>query len=266
MQKEAWTYGIAATVLGALGMLLRWLQRQIIFEEETGLPIKNAPISVVFVVFLILAAAGLWWLSGRLSWENAPQEPEDALAQPFRVVSVLLAAAGFAAGAGAAYMFLTETSLLLRVAALLGLFCAPVLALTPSLPRWGGFGTLLAVLPVLFFSFWLVLFYRESAVDPIVWEYGVQMLSIAGCLFAAYRLCGYVYYRIKARVAVFACALGMVLCMTVLMDDASLGARALFAGWGVGLGTLCWLLVYNFSAGEKSSDKTNEKSAEKHKN
>lgn len=251
MQKEAWTYSITGTVLGAFGVLLRWLQCQIIFEEETHLAAKGAPISTLLVAFILVTAALLWWLSGRMGAERSSQEPEEALAAPPKVLSLLLILAGLAAGAGSAYMFLTEPSLFMRVTALLGLLSAPVLAMLPSLPKWGGFGSLLAVVPVLFFCFWLVLFYRWNASDPVVWDYGMRMLAIAGSLFAAYRLCGYMFYRIKARTTIFACALGLAGCLSVLMDDQGTATRLIFAGWAVGFACLCWLLVFNFGSGEE---------------
>ena len=101
-------------------------------------------------------------------------------------------------------------------------------------------------MPVVFFSLWIVTFYKNNAVNPVVWEYGLQILAISGGLLAAYRLSGYLFYRGNPRRAVFACALGMAICLTVLMDNASLGTRVLFAGWAIGLGVLCWVLVSNF--------------------
>jgi len=246
MQREAWTYSMTATVLGAFGVLLRWLQCEIIFDDVTGLPIKNAPVSYFLVLFLLAVAAGLWWLSGRMSVRRSSQEPEEALSQPNREVGVLLGVAAAAVAVGAIWMFLKEINTLMRVTALLGLLSAPVLAMMPSLPRWGGFGALLSLIPVVFFSLWIVMFYKENAVNPIVWEYGVQMLAIAAGLLAAYRLCGYLFYRINARRTVFSCALALTVCLTVLMDQASMGERIMFAGWGIGYGTLCWVLLNNF--------------------
>ena len=254
MQREAWTYSMTATVLGAFGVLLRWLQCEIIFDEVTGLPVKNAPVSYFLVLFLFAVAAGLWWLSGRMSVHRSSEEPEEALKSPNREVGILLAVAAVAVALGAVWMFLKEDSTLMRVTALLGLLSAPVLAMMPSLPRWGGFGAVLSLIPVVFFSLWIVTFYKENAVNPVVWEYGVQILSIAAGLLAAYRLCGYLFYRINARRTIFACALALTLCLTVLMDQASMGARIMFAGWGIGFGTLCWVLLYNFLPPEETED------------
>ncbi|MBR6115477.1 MAG: hypothetical protein IKQ10_09965 [Oscillospiraceae bacterium] len=245
MRKEAWTYSLTGAILGAFGLLLRWLQWQMIYEEETGLPIQNAPVSYLLVVFLIAAAAGLWVLSGRLGADHSAAEPEQAMAITNRIVGVLLAVAALAAGAGALLMVLTEESFVMRFAALLGVVAAAVLALYSSLSRWGGFGAFLSLVPVIFFSVWIVIFYKDNSVNPVVWSYAMQILAIAACLFAVYRLCGYLFYRIQSRRSVFACALAEMLCLCTLMDDTSLGSRVLFAGWAVGCGVMCWVLWRN---------------------
>ena len=59
MHKDAWTYTMAGTVLGAFGLLLRWLQWEIIYDETSGLPAPNAPVSWLLVLFLAGMAAAL---------------------------------------------------------------------------------------------------------------------------------------------------------------------------------------------------------------
>ena len=244
MQKEAWTYSMTGAALGAFALLLRWLQREMIIDE-TGLPLSNAPISILLIVFLFAAAATLWVLSGRLGGDRSPEEPEDAFAVHSIIPTILLALAGAAALGGALLTVVEADSLFLRVSALVGVFAAAVLILYPSLPRWGEFGAWLSLAPVVFFSLWLVVCYKDNAVDPVVWDYGMLILAVSASLYAAYRLCGYVYYRIRSRRAVFACAAAVVLCLSVLMDDLALGVRILLAGWALGYGTICWVLWRN---------------------
>ena len=237
---------MAGTVLGAFGLLLRWLQWEIIYDEASGLPLANMPVSYLVVLYLAVMTAVLWWLSGRMGAELGSEEPEKAMAETGRLVNVLLIIAALAAGGGSALMFLKESSVLMRANALLGILSAFTLANYPTLSRWGGFGAVLSLLPVAFFSLWIVLFYKTNAVNPIVWEYGIQILAIAGALLASYRLSSCLFYRSDPRKTIFACALGQAISLTVLMDNASTGARVLFAGWAIGLGVLCWVLVRNF--------------------
>ena len=255
MQKEAWTYSLTGAVLGAFGLLLRWLQREMIIDE-TGLPVRHAAISVLLVLFLIAAAAALWVLSGRLGGDRSAGEPEDALRVRSPIPTVLLGVAGVAALGGALLMVVGGGSAFLRVAALVGVTAAAVLALYPSLPRWGSFGAGLSLLPVLFFALWLIVGYKDNAVNPIVWDYGMLILAISAALFAAYRLCGYLFYRIRSRRTVFACALAVMLCLCVLMDDISMGVRILLAGWAIGYGTICWVLWRNMRPEKASADET----------
>ncbi len=254
MQKEAWTYSIAGTVLGAFGLLLRWLQWEIIYDEASALPVAGRPISYVVIFYLAAMTAGLWQLSGKMKTDLASDDPEKAMTVTGRLENVLLVIAALAAGGGSALLFLKETGVLLRIAALLGILSAFVLANYPSLSRWGSFGAGLTLLPVAFFSLWIVTFYKTNAVNPVVWEYGMQILAIAGALLAVYRLSSYLFFRASPRRAVFACALGQALCLTVLMDNASVGARVVFAGWAIGLGTLSWVLLHSIPEPQKEDD------------
>jgi len=258
MHKEAWTYSLAGTVLGAFGLLLRWLQCEIIYDETTGLPAANAPISYLLVIYMAAMAAALWWLSGKMGTELASEEPDAAMARTGKLVNVLLVIAALAVGAGSGLMLLTEDDLAVRIAALLGILSAPVLATYPSLPRWGGFGAALSLIPVVFFSLWITTFYRGNAINPVVWDYGLQILAIAGGLMAMYRLSGYLFYRASPRQTIYACALGLAVSLTVLMDNAALGTRVLFVGWSIGLGVLCWVLLRNFGGADSPEEQNVE--------
>lgn len=246
MQKNAWTYTMAGTVFAAVAVMLHWLQVQKIFDPETGLPTLHAPITTLLVVVLVLVAAALWWLSGRMKTDCAPEEPEDALALPHRETGWILIAAAALAALGSAYLFFKEDSALMKAAALLGILSAPVLAMMPQIPRWGGFGAALSVLPVLFFCLWLVVFYKENAANPILWSYGMEILAIAMCLLAVFRLSAYLFYRAKPRRAIFACMFALITSLATLTDSVSLGARAVLGGWGIGTAVMCWIIINNF--------------------
>lgn len=246
MQRQAWIFTITASVLGALDLLFRWLQCQSIFDPETGLPTPGAPLSAIVVVMLILTVGVLWWLAGRVSPELGQPEPEESLHLPNRLTGGLMAAAAVLAAAGAMVMFFSRDGIFLRSIALLGLVSAVVLGLFPLLPRWGAVGAGISVIPTVFFSLWLVTFYRENAVNPIVWDYGVQILGISACLLGAFRLSGLLFYRTAPRQGLFALGLGLCLGLTELMDRGGAGERILFFGWALGFGVLGWVIVRNF--------------------
>ena len=252
MQKNAWTYSLAGAVLGTFGLLLRWLQCQIIFDE-TGLPVKNAAVSWLLVAFIAVMTAVLWWLSGRMEAQNVSAEPEEAMADATREAKLLLALGAAAILLGSGVMFLRMDETVFRIAALAGLLSAPVMLLYPSLNRWGGFGAGLSVLPVAFFSLWMISFYKTNAVNPIVWTYAVEILAIAGCLLAAYRCSAFLFYRAEPRKSIFGCALATAFSLMVLMDNLSLGERIMFAGWAICFGTLCWIVLHSAAPGKEET-------------
>ena len=237
---------MAGTVLSAFTVLLRWLQVQTVFDSETGLPTLHAPITTMLVITLLAVAAVLWWLAGRMKTDLAPEEPEDALALPHKETGWLLAAAAVLTALGSAYLFFTEDSTLMKAAALLGFLSAPVLAMLPMLPRWGGFGAALSIFPVIFYCLWLVVCYKENAANPILWSYGMEILAIAMCLLAVFRLSAYLFYRAKPRKTICACMLALVTSLSALTDSISLGARIVLAGWGIGSAVMCWVIINNF--------------------
>ena len=119
-------------------------------------------------------------------------------------------------------------------------------AFAPQAIIGGGFGAALSVLPVLFFCLWLVVFYKENAANPILWSYGMEILAIAMCLLAVFRLSAYLFYRAKPRRAIFACMLALITSLATLTDSVSLGARAVLGGWGIGTAVMCWIIINNF--------------------
>ena len=102
------------------------------------------------------------------------------------------------------------------------------------------------MLPVLFFCLWLVVFYKENAANPILWSYGMEILAIAMCLLAVFRLSAYLFYRAKPRRTIFACMLALITSLATLTDSVSLGARAVLGGWGIGAAVMCWVIINNF--------------------
>ena len=241
---------MAGTVLGAFGLLLRWLQCEIIFDES-GLPVKNAPVSWLLVIYVGIMTAVLWRMSGRMDLSGVSDEPEEAMSAATKETRWLLVLGALIIGLGAGVMFLRMDETVFRIAALAGILSAPVMALYPSLNRWGGFGAGLSVLPVAFFALWLISFYKANAVNPVVWSYAMEILSIAGCLLAAYRCAAWLFYRAEPRKGIFGCAVATAFSLMVLMDEITMGERIMFAGWAICFGTLCWIVLRSAVPGEE---------------
>ncbi|MCQ2439973.1 MAG: hypothetical protein MJ074_09445 [Oscillospiraceae bacterium] len=247
MQKQAWIHSLAPITLGAVCVLLRWLQNMNVFDAETALAVPHHPLSVLLALLLLFSALALRFLNHMLRDASAAEEPEKAMTVLPQPLAAVIAMAGLIAAGGCVLSFFTGVGVVARLTALLGLLSVPALLLFPYLHRWGALGAWLSLNPVAFFSVWLVVAYREYAKDPVVWSYAPLMLAIAGALYAAYRLSGYFFYRAQPMKVLFACTLASVLCMTVLMDTSIGAGRLILAGWAVGFAAITGLLVLNMS-------------------
>ncbi len=247
MQKESWVHALAALVLGAFALLLRWLQDITIFDAETGLAASGAAVSWLYTLLLLLSVLALLVLCRRLRSCTAQTEPELALDGAPKGLGALLAAASAVAGLGCVLLYFTGAGMLTKITALLGILSIPALLLFPSLPRWGTLGALLTLFPVVFFGSWLISAYRTYAVNPVVWRYAPLILAIAVLLLSAHHLAAYLFYRAKPVETVFVCSMAPLFCLSVVVDELDLGVRMIAAGWALGLVGLVWLLVRNMS-------------------
>ena len=248
MQKESWQHTLIAVVFSAVCLMLRWLQNMIVYDAQTQLPASGSALSWLLAILYAVSAAVLFLAARRFRRVYMPTEPEEALAEAPKLLLGLLGAAGLGAAFGCVLLYFTGGGTAMRITALLGLLAVPALLLFPLLPRWGGLGAALSLAPVLFFSVWLVVAYRDNAVNPVVWDYGPLILAVASALFAAYQLAGYLFYRVQPVRAVFAASLAPVCGLTILMDETAGAARVILASWAVGLLAIRWLLIKNMYA------------------
>ena len=238
---------MAAVVLGAFCVLLRWLQNVNSFDVETGLITSGAALSWLLGLLMLAATVVLAVLSWNLNRFGASTDPEEAFADPPKGLIAVLGAAAMGAAIGSIVLFFTGIGAVNKFTGLFGLLAVPALMLYPFLPRWGFLGAVLSLNPMVFFCYWLVTGYRTYAVDPVLWSYAPLMLAIAAMCLATYRLSAYLFYRAKPAKTVFYCCLAPVFALTILMDTATGASRLILGAWAVGLLALAGLLILNMT-------------------
>ena len=234
MRKTALTITISTLVLGVFGAFLRWLQEMNLYEPETALARTGAPISIVLVVYAVLAAAAMLVLSVLVCRKTvcSPDANEALRAEtPIpRVLSVVCALLTLLAGLQ--QMFTAGASpfaLMQRIFGAGALVSAGAILALPG-KRGGDAGSLSGTaatwLPV-FFSYSLVLAYRENAQDPVLWHYGPFMLAIALNAVAYYHVAAWYFRRAIPRRALFSVQLAVFLDLCALSDSRSLWPKLL---------------------------------------
>ena len=247
MQKQAWIQSMTSVGLGAVCVLLRWLQNMNVFDAETGLAAPHHTLSILLALVMAGSALALWIMNRALRGASSSEDPEKAMAEVPMPLTALIVCAGILAAGGAVLSFFLGVSTVNKVTALLGLVAVTGLVFFPFLNRWGGFGAFLSLTPVIFFSVWFVVAYRDYARSPVLWNYAPLMLAIAASLYGVYRLSAYFYYRAQPLKVVYACSLAAMLNMTVLMDTALGAGRLILGGWALGFAAIAGLLILNMS-------------------
>ena len=254
MRKNALTITLAALVLSIFGAFLRWLQTRNIFEEETGLALRGAPISIIYVVYSVLALAVIAAVAlGWLRRYTAAAEPAQALHTETAVPMILtVALAVIFLCAALAVLFSAETSrapLLQRVFgafAIFGGLCFPFL--TPK--RSGSFasaGSAASVVLTLFCCFWMIFAYKLHAESPILWAYAPEMLALAATTLAVYEIAAWFHGRAKIVRALIALYFAAFLDFSVVFDARSTGLTVMLAVAAALMLLLGYLLIANLN-------------------
>ena len=266
--KKNLTLPALAVFGGAAAFLLRLLQNRTGFEPDTGLPIPGNLPGLALVILLVLLAAVICVLVGKLPREQdpGPAFPADfSTTEPkllmLPVMGVLLTALSglveLAQGLGIAlpgapglddaYVLtadmevwvpgpsFSQTAMLLM--GLLSLVSAAglLLAVTACRPREGRKpvpGTFLLIAPAALVVR-LVLTYRTYSVDPALEAYYVELLALVFLTLAFYRLSSFAFRAGQTRRFLLYAVPAVVLCLAALADSRPLYDTLFFAGAGV---------------------------------
>lgn len=256
MQKRSLEISCYVCGAGAFGVFFRWLQDQMAFNEA-GLAEKS--VFNYLVPLLILAGALLF----NRFIEQAKAEklyiPTD-FCQALRNEGRLFTIARWACGllmvlGGIALIAGCETDKEAKMLfALAGLAVASGLSypllLGSANDKYGKLrhptlACMGAVLPVLLFALWLVLCYKQNALNSVVWSYLIEMATVIVALLAFFRAAGFAFGAVKTWPTLFTIMLGVMMCIMSLADERYIGMHIIMLGAAAQLLLYTWLLIVN---------------------
>lgn len=256
MQKRSLEISCYVCGAGAFGVFFRWLQDQMAFNEA-GLAEKS--VFNYLVPLLILAGALLF----NRFIEQAKAEklyiPTD-FCQALRNEGKLFTIARWACGllmvlGGIALIAGCETDKEAKMLfALAGLAVASGLSypllLGSANDKYGKLrhptlACMGAVLPVLLFALWLVLCYKQNALNSVVWSYLIEMATVIVALLAFFRAAGFAFGAVKTWPTLFTIMLGVMMCIMSLADERYIGMHIIMLGAAAQLLLYAWLLIVN---------------------
>lgn len=256
MQKKSLEVSCYVCGAGAFGVFFRWLQDQMAFDDA-GLAERS--VFNYLVPLLILAAALLF----NRFIEQAKSEklyiPRD-YCQALRNEGKLYTLARWVCGlvmvlGGVLLVSSCETDkdaklmFILAGLAIASGLCYPLLLGSandkygklrhPTLASAG------ATLPVLMFALWLIICYKQNALNSVLWSYLIEMASVIVALLAFFRAAGFAFGAVKSWPTLFNIMLGVMMCIMSLADERYMGMHIIMLGAALQLLLYVWVLIKN---------------------
>ena len=256
MQKKSLEVSCYVCGAGAFGVFFRWLQDQMAFDDA-GLAERS--VFNYLVPLLILAAALLF----NRFIEQAKSEklyiPRD-YCQALRNEGKLYTLARWVCGlvmvlGGVLLVSSCETDkdaklmFILAGLAIASGLCYPLLLGSandkygklrhPTLASAG------ATLPVLMFALWLIICYKQNALNSVLWSYLIEMASVIVALLAFFRAAGFAFGAVKSWPTLFNIMLGVMMCIMSLADERYMGMHIIMLGAALQLLMYVWVLIKN---------------------
>jgi len=232
MKKNVLPITLATLVVSIFGAFLRWLQTRTLFDEF-GLPVRGAGISVVYVIYLLLAFVCICvFVFYGLRKFSAAEDAATALtvrtAAPVViscVLAVILVYSGLTAMFSASQMEASSIhwvsfSFMQRIFGAFAIFAGLCLPFLPA-KRTGGhssFSPAASIVLILFCCYWLVFAYCLVAENPSIWTYAPEILAVAATTLAFYYLAAFFYDRAKPKRALTAVLTAVLLNSSVIFD------------------------------------------------
>jgi len=245
---------------GAFGVFFRWLQVMMAFDEA-GLNEKS-----VFNLLVPAIILGSAWLFRRfvnqIQAERLYVHPDycEALFNPGKLFTAARWLGGAVMTVGALVLFVAaETDVdseLVRILAILA-FCSgvtyPVVLGAANYEELGHVSMLrlFMLLPVLTYSLWLIISYKQNSYNSVPWDYAIEMLSIIAAMLAYFRVMGFAYFVADGKKCMFAVMMCAMLSIMNLADSRYFGMQMIILGTAIQMALYNWVLIMNLKKRER---------------
>jgi uncharacterized membrane protein HdeD (DUF308 family) len=225
MRKSALFMPLAAIIAGAAGFALRAKELKTVFDAATGLARRGEPVTVALILLSLFVGAvfivfGLFTMKKYNEKNNcsAIAPPDGSMLAVYIIIAFIMLIA--------AVMYLFESEhlygkLLTTAFGFFALLTGASYILVPLAAKRGEGGEwtcVFSVIPALFFSFWLVASYRESAADPVLLNYCYECLALGALALSSYFYAGFAYSKAAPRATIAAGLISIYLSIVTLAD------------------------------------------------
>lgn len=244
---------------GAFGVFFRWMQRQLAFED--GL-VKGSVWNVIVPLSILVVGYVFLRFVDRFKNERCylPDELEEALVSPGKLYTIVRWAVGILMCVGALAVLATcetdKNAVMLRVVALLavltGVTFPQILSAANQKKAWLGPKVLclFSFLPMLLFAVWLILSYKENAINSVIWDYSIEIITLCVGMVSFFRVGGFAFGQPNCWRAMFFAMFGAFLCIMSLADSRNIGLQIILLSAALMLINYNWIMVANLRSRE----------------
>ena len=247
---------------GAFGVLLRWLQDQLAFNED-GLPDPSA-FHVMLPAFILICAAVFWRFVKRYDKAgfSVPESFSAAFRNEGRLYAFLRWVIGGLMVVGGIVLLMTSEldkyAGMLRVLSILAILAGvSFTTLTTLANRENAKPDLLCVfafVPIFLYAAWLVYCYRANSINSVVWAYVVEVGTVIMAMVAFFRVAGFPFNAPKPRRCLFDIMLAAMLCLLSLADERYMGLHLILFSTALMFLFYNWVLVSNLQKKEEKEE------------
>ena len=237
MRKSAVFMPLIALLVGVLGFFVRRKELASVFDNDTGLAERSAPISLLLIALsaaVIIAAVIIAIIV------SVRKKAEKDYSRAFTPGGFFYVGASFVLGLGwlvaVVLQFLrlrssgiiTIIDWIYLLLALLTAVSVIVLALGAYTRRRGAGMIVLSIMPSLFFCFWLIVLYKENATNPVLLDFCYQSLAVAAAALSFYFGAGYAFGKAAPGWTVFSYLVTCFFGIVSIADNAGLPIQLMF--------------------------------------
>ena len=238
MRKFAAVSSACTVIAGIIGFILRRIELKTVFDPETMLAEPGAAVTWILIAFSVLFLAAMAFLlrrAGALAVEKGlPGAFGSYSPVPFYITALgclAIFAGGVLLGVKVARLPGRNTAdAVLALFAILSAVSAVYCAYSAFRRVSGSELGLFAVIPVVFLCYWLILSYRQRAIDPVLLDYVYEIMALVFLLLGFYYIAGFNFGHIRPRNALFCMNGAIYLGIVTLADGHSLYAALIYVG------------------------------------
>ena len=264
MLKDSKSLEISCYVIcaGAFGIFARWMQLMLAYNDDS---LVEPSFWNVLLPLLFVASAVMFYRFADGFVKAGQYLPNDfcsALKNPgkFYLATSIAFGALMVIGAGllvlkcevdknAKFLFALAAS-----GALTGI-SFPLLLASANKPHVENRSRIafLSFLPILQFSIWIIVCYKQNSINSVGWDYVVELLALSFTVIAFFRVAGFAFGVSDAKKSMFTCMLAAMLCMTCLADSRYLGQQVMFVSAALMLIMYNWIMIANLKTRKKQA-------------